>query len=1047
MPNRKRKKADLHCEQLETRLVPSCVMPPLPSAAIQTMIDEQNAVLDLVPLTNVTDEAIGGSWSDPHSWKGGVLPGAAANIEIDPGVTEVYDLANSPAYNTIRVDGTLKFSQAKSTSLLVQTIVDMPTGDVEIVEPNPAVRATITIADTGPLDLVGDPKELGRGYLAVGIMNPDDTMGAAATTNLVGAQKDGWETISGIAAGSTSLSFPTAPLGWQVGDKLLFNGTGIGTSADETVAITAISGNTVSFTPLRFDHLTPVSHSGPMTTTVANLTRNVIFQSQVVTPGAPTNFQGRGAVNGVINFSWDPVANATSYEVQQSKDGTTWYNVGDTATNSFSLTGIPVLGSRQFRVIAFHNLDSGAASSIVKAGILSVDPTVPYDYYFWSKFPAAGGPNYVSALRLGHIMFMHTDADTVDYVEIDNMGRTDKSKVLNTKSVDAANGEVVTNVVGRYSLHFHRLYNSSPDCLVNVIGDVVTGGPGWGFDNHSSNVNFQDNIDYGTYGAGFVTEAGDETGSFTHDLAVHNTANRNFLQGHNVGVDGRGVEDYGTGGNGFWIQGKYGISLENNVAAESASAGFWLNGRGLIQGGGFGTTKFWTQNITDPTLIPKGNPVSVSIPSLPLVDFVGNSFEVGNEAVWISGASTSFPGHHDELQNTTAWGVTHIGIENYYDIGFHVVDGATLLGMGTDRLAGINATFGYSSSVEYSNLDIEGFLHGVEVAGKGTNVISNAGYLDNLINFYVQLADTAGTLTIEGSDPQFGQASHAPGGYDYFFQSMGSSNMGHNVDQLDGARFRPWVAFMNTTSHPNEQIYMQSQGWDVNPWISGAIADDSTKPTHFTDFQLAAFSDADKAMTNGEMWQTYGRTVGGYAAPADATSLAGSNVLVAEPQPTLPPYAIGYSPHGGSEYWNSPKYTNQLTGYVAKFSDENSQVVTLPAVNLHEGWNFLPFTHNGYFYSIMVFGDTQPPVLSLDPKQVLSVTLAQLSQPFTVKWTYFDNDLVPTPISQSKTYSNLLGFTLQTRSDGSQFLVIPIVQKDHSGNVTEMDVTINITLV
>jgi hypothetical protein len=37
-------------------------------------------------------------------------------------------------------------------------------------------------------------------------------------------------------------------------------------------------------------------------------------------------------------------------------------------------------------------------------------------------------------------------------------------------------------------------------------------------------------------------------------------------------------------------------------------------------------------------------------------------------------------------------------------------------------------------------------------------------------------------------------------------------------------------------------------------------------------FRLLAFTDADKNMTNGQMWQTYGRTIGDYVAPPDAVA-------------------------------------------------------------------------------------------------------------------------------------------------------------------------------
>jgi hypothetical protein len=265
---------------------------------------------------------------------------------------------------------------------------------------------------------------------------------------------------------------------------------------------------------------------------------------------------------------------------------------------------------------------------------------------------------------------------------------------------------------------------------------------------------------------------------------------------------------------------------------------------------------------------------------------------------------------------------------------------------------------------------------------------------------------------------------------------MLSSNPGHNVEALDAAKFRAWAAYMNTSSHPNEQLYAATQAWNASPWLDGlGSIDDPTLPTHFTDFQLAAFSDSDKAMTNGELWTTYGRTVGGYAAPADAVALPGSNVLVAERQSLIPNWSFRFA----------PRLTNNPSGYVLKITDEKGAAVSFPPVNLHEGWNFIPEDHDGFHYSMMVFCDTQPPVLTLDPKQVLSVTVAELSLPFTLHWTVQDNSWIPTPSSVQSKFTNLLGFTLQTRSDGTQLIVIPIKMSDRAGNVTELDRAITVT--
>src|SRR5262249_14835894 len=125
--------------------------------------------------------------------------------------------------------------------------------------------------------------------------------------------------------------------------------------------------------------------------------------------------------------------------------------------------------------------------------------------------------------------------------------------------VDAAGNPVVVNGVtqlqiartglnprGRYAVHFHR----TGDTQASSISDsAVLASPGWGYVNHSSDVDMSDNVAFNVVGASFVTEAGDEVGSFNHNLAMHG-------QGSGQGIDSRQqFQDFGHQGDGFWLQG------------------------------------------------------------------------------------------------------------------------------------------------------------------------------------------------------------------------------------------------------------------------------------------------------------------------------------------------------------------------------------------------------------------------------------------------------------------------------------------------------------
>src|SRR5207248_6298728 len=104
------------------------------------------------------------------------------------------------------------------------------------------------------------------------------------------------------------------------------------------------------------------------------------------------------------------------------------------------------------------------------------------------------------------------------------------------------------------------------DDAVAVRGCVVVNSPGWGFVNHSSNIDMEDNVAFNVAGAAFVTEAGDEIGSFRRNLAV-----RSVGSGADT-VARVKLQDFGHEGDGFWLQGG-GVAVEQNVAVGQAGAG------------------------------------------------------------------------------------------------------------------------------------------------------------------------------------------------------------------------------------------------------------------------------------------------------------------------------------------------------------------------------------------------------------------------------------------------------------------------------------------
>ncbi len=186
----------------------------------------------------------------------------------------------------------------------------------------------------------------------------------------------------------------------------------------------------------------------------------------------------------------------------------------------------------------------------------------------------------------GHTMFMHSNNIDIRYAEFKDLGRTDKTKLIDnfqhtggkypTRVLDAQGNPIEgprTNISGRYSVHVHRAGLDGKPAV--MVGNAVDGSPGWGFAVHESSAILEDNSAYDIDGSAFVTESGNETGAFRNNISIKT----------GPGVDdwiekqGTGVHDFGRTGVGFWFQGRS-VENEGNVAAGSRNAGMFYFHRG-----------------------------------------------------------------------------------------------------------------------------------------------------------------------------------------------------------------------------------------------------------------------------------------------------------------------------------------------------------------------------------------------------------------------------------------------------------------------------------
>lgn len=259
--------------------------PPLTTVMDPAMMKEHIAMMNLVPASAATHVAVNdGSWFDPNTWANHQVPGDGAKVLIPHGITVDYDGQSKASIFTVRVDGELDFATDVDTFMEVDTFVVTDTGTLtigtETTPVDPSVRAVISFADNGPINVAWDPMLLSRGLISHG------------TVDIHGAEK---ETFLKVAVdpmkGDTTLTLEHIPDGWQVGDKLVLTGTHLvstsGTAKDapitaatqdEELVITAINGNVITLDrPLAYDH---EGARSDLKAYVADYSRNIVFQSE-----------------------------------------------------------------------------------------------------------------------------------------------------------------------------------------------------------------------------------------------------------------------------------------------------------------------------------------------------------------------------------------------------------------------------------------------------------------------------------------------------------------------------------------------------------------------------------------------------------------------------------------------------------------------------------------------------------------------------------------------------------------------------------------------
>lgn len=377
----------------------------------------------------------------------------------------------------------------------------------------------------------------------------------------------------------------------------------VATGVNASLVFAERGGTTSAFDPERFAPgavlMGPTTmHGADKTSWLALQTHPSAGATQFILKSAPTGWQ---AGDKIVVAGTDPITNAAiSSTAEFEKDEVV--TITGISGNTISFT--PAL-------VRDHKAPAQAPDLEVHVANLSRNIVVS------SENTSVNSISGDFRKPRGHIMFMHNLNVDVRYVEANNLGRTDKSIILddwdfsdldanqNTGSPVSNGGK---NPRGRYSFHFHRggmdvsVFPAKPitplPTPARVEGCVVNTDPGWGYVNHSSRVDFVKNVSYNVVGGAFNTEAGNETGSFIENIAIRTVNPQNPImiaprpRGSYTEGDATSSladlrenrQDFAWQGDGFWFHGT-GVTVQGNVVAGCTGHAFVYWTEGLVEKG------------------------------------------------------------------------------------------------------------------------------------------------------------------------------------------------------------------------------------------------------------------------------------------------------------------------------------------------------------------------------------------------------------------------------------------------------------------------------
>ncbi|MEO1127711.1 MAG: G8 domain-containing protein, partial [Cyanobacteria bacterium J06639_16] len=358
----------------------------------------------------------------------------------------------------------------------------------------------------------------------------------------------------------------------------------------------------------------------------------------------------------------------------------------------------------------------------------------------------------------GHVMFMHNPDVQVHNAGFYNLGRSDKTKLVDDigQNVDGSKGSS-ENIRGRYALHTHRTGAEDINGQAAVLkGNAVVGSPGWGIVHHDSHAIIKDNVVFDVAGSGIVAESGNELGLWENNITIKTTGIP-WKTAQNQGDARNRKFDLGFRGEGYWVQGAAQVAMKDNVAISANETGITVFGDTLDPDNDFRdkeTIKVKNLPASIRNKVAKPGQEEVDVTDVPLRQLSGFESYNTNFGMRIWAQMTNFDGQlefsspeprtaHEArglIDDFMLWGNRWAGLRVAYSSNLDFENGLIVGDVekpkGGDGLFHNHATF----NTRYKNLNVKGFNEGLRVEFPNEekdftrSSIENSSFSDNTYN-------------------------------------------------------------------------------------------------------------------------------------------------------------------------------------------------------------------------------------------------------------------------------------------------------------------------